>query len=116
MRLKWDQAMKEVFWKSPSNAVCRTDDMSRTFLAALAPAHRLRLLSLVSRLPGGCRQKSSKAASPAILVVAPSRQRVHLFACLAHTTPHQLPALSALPPHCRLPWSACPRLTITSRQ
>ncbi|KAL4855002.1 Cilia- and flagella-associated protein 45 [Chlorella vulgaris] len=47
-RLRLDRWMRELFWKNESESLCATDDMSRTFLAALAPAHRLRLLSLVA--------------------------------------------------------------------
>ncbi|KAL4458450.1 hypothetical protein ABPG75_013315 [Micractinium tetrahymenae] len=46
-RLKLDQLMKELFWKWPG-PVCGSEAAARTFLAALAPAHRMRLLSLVA--------------------------------------------------------------------
>ncbi|PSC68396.1 flagella associated [Micractinium conductrix] len=46
-RLRLDQALKELMWLK-LDAVCTTDDSSRTFLAALAPAHRLRLLSMIA--------------------------------------------------------------------
>ncbi|PRW59638.1 hypothetical protein C2E21_1506 [Chlorella sorokiniana] len=48
LRLLMDKQLKQLFWKNKAEAVCLTDEQSRAFLEALAPAHRLRLLSLVA--------------------------------------------------------------------
>lgn len=59
VRLRLDEAMRDSMWKG-SEAVCRSEEQSRAFLAALAPAHRIRLLSLV-RAAGGVYHSSPPA-------------------------------------------------------